>query len=935
MKRIYSRILLAAACLSLSGSVQVFGKGGKTTGPEMKTGDLEEVERLDGATVSRRSLGAAISEIIVDDLVKYPDLTLTNALQGRAAGLITISGDGGLGVNSSSIYVRGQHAGGTAAIVVVDGIERSIDDISAEEIGSIEILKDAPAKIIYGPRATNGVILVTTKRGVADTRVINATLEYGVTPVTRMPSYLNAYDYATLYNEARGNDGLADYYLPYQLEGYRNSSGENDMLYPDIDWYKRFTKNIGTYRKASVEFRGGSERARYALVTTYTGGSGYEKVADEAQLHRFNIRGNLDIKINDFLTASADVAARLETKTWYGMSSSNLFGKLSTYRPNEYPFMMTAEECGLEPNEDGSPYYGGSLLHTDNVYVDMTYGGDKDERYVNSQTDLGLKFNFDKFVKGLFADAFITFDNYSYQNTAMTRTYATYAVDGYLDEYGQQQMRVSQVKKLNQSDDINVSSHVTTRTMGFRVDGGYRGQAGKHEYSAVAAFRYYKDEVPGANQNCVTSNATLRLNYGWNSRFYAEAILGVTGSNQFLDNRFLFVGSGSIAYVLSDAPYIKVKVSGGRLGYNPNGNYLLYKTAWANAGTYSLGNNNNTSVHITNINRVGNPQIGWVTQTEGNIGFEGSLLDNRLSFAVDGFVERRDNIITGLNSKFSELIGPYTPSFNYGSVRNAGAELDIAWSDMAAGGDFRYSVGANVSFSRNCVIKTDEVDGIESYRSVVGHPTSAIFGLRSEGLFGRDVDIEGHPKQLYGYYTDGDVAYKDLNGDGFVDDKDQTYLGQTFPLASLGIDIDLKYKGFGLYILGTANLGQSVILSNNYYQNSGSNSYSTYALNRWHPVNNPEGTLPRLTTTSGGNSYLTSDFWMRKGSWFRLKNVELSYTLQSRKANSFCKSAKFFARGTNLFVLSGIKELDPERLDAGVTNYPVFRTVTCGVTVGF
>lgn len=930
----YIRILLAFAFLSLIGGANVSGKDKKPSASEIGSG-TNDVERLDGASVSQHSLGAAISGINVDDLVKYPDLTLTNALQGRAAGLFVISGNGGLGANSSSLYVRGQHAAGTSAIVVVDGIERSIDDISAEEIGSIEILKDAPAKIIYGPRATNGVILVTTKRGEAHKRIINATLEYGVTPVTRMPSYLNAYDYAVLYNEARGNDGLADYYLPYQLEGYMNSTGENDMLYPNIDWYNRFTRDFGTYRKASVEFRGGNDRARYALVATYTGGSGYEKVADAAQLHRFNLRGNLDIKINDFLTASADVAARLETKSWYGMSSSSLFGKLSTYRPNEYPFMMTAVECGLEPNEDGSPYYGGSLQHTDNVYVDMTFGGDKDERYVNSQTDIGLNFNFDKYVKGLFADAFITFDNYSYQNTAMTRTYATYAVDGYMDEYGQQQMRIVQVKKLNQSDDINISNHVTTRTMGFRVDGGYKGSAGKHEYSAVAAFRYYKDEVPGANQDCVTSNATLRLNYGWNSKLFAEAVLGVTGSNQFLDNRFLFVGSGSLAYVISEAPYIKVKASGGRLGYNPKGNYLLYKTAWANAGSYALGNNNNTSVHITNISRVGNPQINWVTQTEGNIGIEGTLLDNRLSFEMNGFVTRRDNVLTGLNSKFSDLIGQYSPSFNYGSVRNAGAELDIAWTDKVCSGDFRYSVGANVSFSRNCVIKTDEVEGIESYRSAIGHPTSAIFGLRSEGLFGRDVSIADHPKQLYGYYTEGDLAYKDLNGDNLVDDKDKTYLGQTFPLAALGINIDLNYKGIGLYILGTAEIGQSVLLSNAYYQNTGSDSYSTYALNRWHPVNNPEGTLPRLTTTSGSNSYLTSDFWMRDGSWFRLKNVELSYTLRSKKAKAFCKSSKFFVRGTNLFVISGIKDLDPERIDAGVTNYPVFRTATCGVTVGF
>lgn len=188
---------------------------------------------------------------------------------------------------------------------------------------------------------------------------------------------------------------------------------------------------------------------------------------------------------------------------------------------------------------------------------------------------------------------------------------------------------------------------------------------------------------------------------------------------------------------------------------------------------------------------------------------------------------------------------------------------------------------------------------------------------------------------MFGYYTDGDIAYEDMNSDGAIDDKDNTYLGQTFPKASFGICIDLKYKGLELYVLGTSNIGQSVLLSNTYYRNTGSNSYSDYALKRYHPVNNPSGTLPRLTTTSGTNSYRTSDFWLRNGSWFRLKNVEISYTFNGLSNKAGLKSCRLFTRGTNLFVLSGIKELDPERLDAGVTNYPVYMTITGGVSLGF
>lgn len=877
----------------------------------------------------------AATGINIGNVARYPDLNLSNALQGQAAGLIVRANVGGLGYNGSTLYVRGLHAAGTSAIVVIDGIERDLDDIIIEEIGSIEILKDAPAKILYGPRATNGVILITTKRGHIGKRSIKATLEYGITPSTRTPEYLDAYSYANLYNEARRNDGLQDLYSPSQIEGYRNSSGENDMLSPDIDWYKKFTRNMGTYRKAVLELSGGSNNVKYSLVAGYTGGDGLENVGKRSVLSRLNLRGNLDIRINGFLTVAADVAARLEIKNWSGMNSASLYSAISTYRPNEYPLILDAAAIGLEEQEDGTPYYGASTLHTNNLYVDMKYGGSKSERYVNSQTNFGLKFDFNKYVKGLTANAFITFDNYNYVLQGITRNYATFAVDQYSDENGERQLRVTQMTKINQSDDIQVSDETTTRRIGANGNIGYRGSAGRNSYAATIEFRYYKDEVEGANQNCITTNGTLRLNYDWDRRFFAEAILGLAGSNQFSDNRYIFTYTGSLGYVVSRTPYIKVKASAGKLGYNPNGNYLLYRTAWVNSGsTYALGNNNNTSAHITNLQRIGNPSIGWVTSTEANLGIEGRLLADRLSFAADGFYEQRNNIITSLSSKFSSIIGNYLPSFNYGSVANRGFEIEARWSDKAAGGDFRYTAGANFTYTRNKVLKTNEVD-MEGYRKATGKPTSAIMGLISEGLFGKDIALEGHAKQMFGYYTEGDIAYKDLNNDSVVDDKDQTMIGQSFPTGTLGVNLDFRYKGFGLYILGTAEFGASVLLSNSYYWNTGSNSYSVYALDRYHPENNPEGTLPRLTTTSGSNSYRNSDFWIADGSWFRLKNVEFSYTIENRKEKGFCRQCRFFVRGTNLFVISGIRDLDPEAINAGVTNYPVCRTITGGISIGF
>ena len=235
-----------------------------------------------------------------------------------------------------------------------------------------------------------------------------------VQPSTRVPKYLDSYNYSKLFNEARINDGMNPYYTDTQLEGYRNSSGVNDVLYPNVDYYNEFLLNQNIYRKGTIEFNGGNEGVKYALVGGYTGGSGLEKVGERSALHRMNARGNLDIKITDFLTVTADVAARVELKNWGAKDGAGIFSTLSSNRPNEYPFIIPNETLSgqFTPNEDGTPFFGASTRIVDNLYADMVYGGDTSERYVNSQTNLGANFDFNKYVKGLTFNAYVTFDNY-------------------------------------------------------------------------------------------------------------------------------------------------------------------------------------------------------------------------------------------------------------------------------------------------------------------------------------------------------------------------------------------------------------------------------------------------------------------------------------------------------------------------------------------
>lgn len=907
------------------------------TSEKFLAGEDDFLNLADGYRQTMLENTQAISVISPEALLKYPDLNLTSAFQGQAAGLVVRSNSGGLGNAGATFYVRGLHAQGTAAIVVVDGMERSIDDITAEEIESVQVLKDAPAKLLYGPRAANGVVLITTKRGQEHKRSINVTAEYGISPRTFNPEFLEAYDYATLYNEARVNDGLAPYYSQQQLDGYMNTKGENDLYSPDVDWYSRFAGGMQTYRKAVAEFIGGNETMKYALITGYTGGSGIESVGKRNDFNRLNIRGNLDIRVNDFITVAAGVAAKMQFKSFGGLKENELFTQISTMRPNEYPLTISEEVLGLEPDKDGVPYFGGSLKWKNNIYDDMYYGGWSNNQTLASQTDLGLKFDFDKYVKGLTAEAFINLDNYSSVNSTMKKFHATYAVEPFIGSDGTVQYRYPQVRKPNNNDNIAINSQVTKRTIGARGNIGYRNTIGAHSFSGVLQFRYYMDKAVTKDQDCVTTNTTARFNYSYDSRLFAELIMGVMGSNQFnSSHRYVFTPALSLGWVALTEPYIKVRASAGMMGYDPNTDYLLYTTTWGYPGNYNLGEFNKAPLNYrTALMTYGNPEIGWITSKEANFGAEVRAFGNRFFAEANYFQEKREGGISSLNSLYSSVSGSFVTKANYTDVRNRGVELAFGWNDVALGGDFTYSLGLNMTWTRNEVLRTSEIPGIEPYRSAIGNPTSAIFALTSEGLFGKDVALDDHARQTYGDYTVGDIAYKDMNNDNVIDAGDESFIGQNFPLTVWGFNMDLIYKGFGLYALFTAETGASVMRSNSYWWNTGSDSYSVKALDRYHPVNNPDGTLPRLTTTSGSNSYQRSDFWLSDASFLRLKNVELSYTWKNQNLNSFLRQVKGFVQGTNLFVLSAVKDFDPEMPDAGITTYPAYRTIVAGVLFTF
>lgn len=892
-----------------------------------------------GINTTQRQLVGSVSKISGAELESQPDIVFNNALQGRLAGLTVRMTTSGLGNNLPNLTVRGLGTlGSNAPLTVVDGIERPIEFLVAEEIESIEVLKDANAKILYGSRAANGVILITTKRGKANTKVIKASAEYGVTMSTRMPEFLGSEEYAILYNEARQNDGLAPFYSPSQIEGYRQSTGENDLRYPDADYVNFFLRNTNPFRKANVEYSGGNSDARYAMMVGYIGTEGFEKIGTPKE-DRINIRGNLDIKVTDKLSAFIDGNGIIESRNWGKLNQDQVFSAINSHRPNEYPFVID------DPNFTGAdtplgqqriPPLGGSYIRPNSLYGDMVYGGFREHQYFYGQTNFGLNLKLDDVLEGLSAKSYITFDNYQFQAAGQINNPIRYGVIPVGDEveYVQLQNRVISGNRTEQGNNIS-------RNTGWITNLNYDKVFEKHAVKANLSHFYYLNEDSNRRQNVENTNTFLRTVYSFDNRFYFEATGAVMGSNRFAkENRFKFFPAIGASWVLSEESFmnnsaidfLKLKGSYGVLGFDANTSFYLYDTRFFNNGSVQFNERNQTNVPRTGFDNFGNPDLQWETSREINIGVEGFALNNSLRFEVNYFNEFRDNIIfDNPLSIFSSLNGSLNVPQNLGQVSNQGVDAFINYFQTI--GDLTWSIGGNFLFVKNEVLRTDEVLHPDEYLRQTGQPSDAIFGYVSNGIIRDQTQLNQEPFQTLGPYGVGNLSYEDLNGDGIIDERDRQVIGNSFPRTTLGVNLSLNYKGFGLFVLGTSELGVNTMKNNNYYWNSGEGKYSAFVRDRFHPVNNPGGTVPALTTLGAGNDFRNSTFWMEDSSFFRLKNVELSYSLSN--ATWTVKNMRFFVRATNVFVISAIKELDPEVIDAGVINYPVFRTITSGVSVRF
>mgnify|MGYP000902929571 FL=1 len=976
----------------------------KTTGFTIRLAEdsqtLEEVQIIAYGKQSKMSVTAAISSIDTKELLKSPSGSVANALSGAVTGLSSIQPSGQPGAENPSIYIRGTGSLSdelSKPLILVDGVERSFFQMDSHEIESITVLKDAASTAVFGVRGANGVVLVTTRRGVSGKPVISLNSSFGLTQALRNLKGVDSYTYATLYNEAQlsDNPSLTESQLgfsPFVIDMFRTN--EDPIMFPNVDWNDYLFKNLAWQTQHNLTLSGGGERFRYFVSLGYLLQDGMLKQLGESydpnyQYKRFNYRSNVDIDITKStllkVNIGGHVGAKREPRTdelWRKVLWSTPFsspgivdGKLiSNIYSNRY-ISIGERSCPLDY------YYNyGYNVDTDNVL----------------NLDLALEQKLDFIIPGLSMNIKGAYNtNYNVKASRTPSGADSMCTPIYLGSI--------------ETPGMDFWDPRFDRTIVYQTDGvsglheqmsydeevgrgrnwygefslNYSRSFGDHDVSALFLYnqskKYYPEtkidgkvfymDIPTAYVGYVG-----RMTYAYKKRYMVDLNAGYNGSENFApDKRFGFFPAVSAGWILSEEKFmkkqkvidfLKLRASYGIVGNDKmeNARFLYMAGAWSGyntvakgQGSWQFGKNGGTGLlPDAKENTMGNPDVTWEKVAKQNYGIDLKMFDSRLSLTADVFFEKRKDILSTRNT-LPAITDINLPKINLGKVNNHGYELSLGWNDRA--GKVDYWLKANVSYAKNKIIYMDEVVPNEPYMAETGRSTGLTYGYIFDRFLQKDdFDADGNlkkdengrqilPQMALGTPRPGDALFKDLNGDGVINGDDKTRFGYAErPDYVFGFLGGLKWKNFEFSMQWTAAMNASRILDGEYRNAFGSTNsrmlLKFLADGRW-TEENPNSRFPRLTFMNKSHYLQTSDLWLMNGSYLRLKTAEISYTLPQK---DFLKkvgieSVRFYCNGYNLLTLfSDLNDIDidPEGVtDGGNNNYPNIRIYNFGVNISF
>jgi TonB-linked SusC/RagA family outer membrane protein len=944
---------------------------------------LDDVIVTATGTERRVSVTGAVASVSMKD-INVPVNNLSNALAGNVPGLMAMQRSGQPGENTSEFWVRGisTFGGSSAAMVMVDGFERSLDELNIEDIESFSVLKDASATAIYGSRGANGVILITTKRGVEGKVNVNAKAEYTYSTRTSTPEFVDGVTYAEMANEARTTRNQLPAFEDYELRMLREKLDPD--IYPNTDWSDLLLKKGAPTYRGAINVSGGGATARYYLSGSYLNEGGMYKTDKSlndyntnADYSRYNYRLNLDLNITKTTVVSVGIGGSLEKKSHGGFNESQIWDALFGYNPVSVPVMYSNGYAPVQntlylDNYEGSPV----RLYIPNVWVTATQTGYSESWTNKIESNITLNQDLKFITEGLKFTARFAFDTNNTNTIRRRKMPELWTAERSRDANGNVVYnRVSQEILMFQT-----SEATGERKDFFEAQLDYNKQLGRHTIGGI--LKYTQDNfVNTANvgddvlQGIAKRHQGLAGNvkYQYGNRYFADFNFGYNGSENFAKgHQFGFFPAFSVAWNIADEDFLidqdwlnmfKLRFSWGKVGtdnttadnrvrfpylasfgnYNYNGGAAadpaLLTYNWADIGS------NNTYAGLTFLNVASN-NVTWEVATKRDIGLDMIMFKDKFEFTIDYFDESRSGIFMSRNY-LPNMVGIQQgiPSANVGEVKSKGLDGNFRYTQQI--GEFNITLRGNMTYSKNEIMEYDEMVNRYPYLRQTGYRVDQARGLIALGLFKDWDDIRNSPRQDFGSQMDlmpGDIKYKDVNGDGIINSNDVVPIGSTTrPNLIYGMAVTMQWRGFDFNIhfqgAGKSNFfisGKSVWP----FSESGWGNIQKGLANpdeRWILGVNDDPdktyTYPRLSYGGNANNYRASTFWLRNGAYLRLKTLEIGYTLPQRLTNkAYLKNARFYVTGQNILTFSSFKLWDPEMGSSNGEKYPLSKTWTFGVT---
>lgn len=900
-----------------------------------------------GITVPADESSFAAGVANSDKLSQFFAINPENALYGQIPGLTVLQSGGNWWSQSANMKVRGLATinNTTNPLVLIDGFERELSTITVNEIEKVTVLKDAASLALYGQRGANGVILVTTKRGISEGMKVDFTYEHSINQPFRMPEMLDAYGYANAMNEALALDGQEYRYSKEQLEAYKNGSYPD--YYPNVNWFDEVLKETAFVDNVNATFQGGKGKTRYFVSLNYLGGEGLLKqdlnahdYSTQLEYNRANVRANLDVEVTKTTMLKFNLAGRISGTNRPGKATATkLFENLYATPANAFPVQYA----------DGT--WGGSPIYTLNPVAHVNETGFASSHERTFYTDITLIQDFSSLVDGLSASAAVSFDNNVAYWDNKSKDYAYYYRTADIDEinnvlYNQNSTMFGENTALNYSTSFGGQSRHVNGVFKLNYDKVF----GKHKLNATALM-HADDAVIGSYPSTTYKrvNFSALVHYAFDNKYMADVSMSYSGNNIMpKDNRYAFYPAASFGWMISNESFLanssainklKLRASAGLTGLELNSWYLDLVKYGSGQGYYY--DDTNDFLGGFQEDRRANPDVAPEKGFKTNLGIDAELF-GALSLTVDAFYERRSQILVSEANATSQVIGVPATEVNDGIVDNKGIEVGALWAQTF--GELSFAVGGNFSFARNEIIEQNEVYREWDYLKRTGHPIGQTFGLQDDGFWGENDGLNGvdniSPEGIVYTFTTvlkpGDVKYIDQNNDKKIDEFDVVAIGKSwFPEIYYSFNLNAEYKGFGLCAVfqGISNVTTTLNTPSIFWPLYNNNNISTFSNDRWTPATASTATLPRLTPEMNQNNYRTSTVWQRNASYFKLRSLELYYSLpESLVSKAKLKTARVFVRGYNLFSIDDIEIMDPEELS---TDYPTLRSVNVGVKFGF